>query len=130
MRLIASTIALTACFLAGGALAADGWTPYTQQAFEEAQAAGKTIVVDVHADWCPVCAKQAPILAEIIQSPELEEAAAIQVDFDADKDFLRQHNVTMQSTVLVLKDGAETARTTGETDPAKLRQSILDGVQG
>ena len=28
-----------------------GWTPYTRASFLEAQAAGKTVIVGVHADW-------------------------------------------------------------------------------
>jgi thiol:disulfide interchange protein len=29
--------------------------PYNEVALQEATAAGKTILLDFHADWCPVC---------------------------------------------------------------------------
>jgi thioredoxin 1 len=41
---------------AGPALAAQT-VPYTPEAFEAAMAAGKPILVEIHASWCPVCKK-------------------------------------------------------------------------
>ena len=32
--------------------------PFTQDRFEELQAAGEVVLVDVFATWCPTCAKQ------------------------------------------------------------------------
>ncbi|MEO1488134.1 MAG: thioredoxin family protein, partial [Pseudomonadota bacterium] len=41
------------------------WTKYNAAEFMMAQKKGKTIVVDVYADWCPTCRAQAPILDEL-----------------------------------------------------------------
>jgi thiol-disulfide isomerase/thioredoxin len=39
--------------------------PFDAKAFEQAQAAGKTILIDVYASWCPVCKKQQPTIARL-----------------------------------------------------------------
>ena len=42
-----------------------GWQTYDEAEFMMAQGKGKTIVVDVYADWCPTCRAQAPILEQL-----------------------------------------------------------------
>ena len=34
-------------------------------AFQDAQAAGKPILVDIYADWCSTCARQKPIISQL-----------------------------------------------------------------
>jgi thiol:disulfide interchange protein len=132
MRLARRTLlaaSLTAALAPAGRAGAGALVPYTAAAFAEAQAAGRTILVHVHADWCPTCRAQAPILAELLaREPRLAGAVALQVDFDNDKDFLKAHRVPSQSTLLVFKGRTETARSVGETDPARLAAAILGGL--
>lgn len=124
LLVLALALALPASLRAG-----EPWTPFTQAGFDEAQAAGRTIVVDVHADWCPTCRKQAPILAELLTNEAaLGDVVALKVEFDREKDFLRAHNVPGQSTLLVFKGREEVARSTGETDPGRLRAFLVDAV--
>src|SRR5687768_12717064 len=53
--------------------------PYTAAAFQEAQKAGKTILLHVTAPWCSVCKAQHPILANIQKArPSL---VAYDIDF-------------------------------------------------
>ena len=116
-------------FLPGMAGAGSGWTPYSEAAFASAQAEGRSILVDVHADWCPTCRQQAPILADLLANePALADVVALQVDFDTDKAFLREHRVGQQSTILVFQGERETARSIGETDRTRLRQLIVAGL--
>ena len=58
------------------------WKLYHEAGFAAAQAAGKTIVVDISASWCPTCRAQAPILDAVAQDPALAEAILYKVDFD------------------------------------------------
>lgn len=94
-------------------------------AFQRAQAAGKTILVDVAASWCPVCQKQRPI----VQSIEKERPTLVvfEVDFDTAKDVLKRFRVQYQSTLIVFKGSKEVGRSTGETDPAQIRALIAKG---
>src|SRR5258708_32463718 len=38
---------------------------YDAKSFAAAQAAGKPILVEIHATWCPTCKAQAPILSNL-----------------------------------------------------------------
>lgn len=110
------------------AFASPVWSNYSSETFSRAQAAGKTIIVDVHATWCPTCRAQAPILDSLRNEPQLKNAIFVKVDFDTEKAFLRQHRIPRQSTVLVFRGTRETARSIAETRPAQLRAAVLGGV--
>jgi len=99
--------------------------PYDAQAFAAAQAGGKPILVEVDAPWCPICAKQRPILAELEKSAELSDLVVFTVDFDSQKDLLRQFGVQMQSTLIVFNGKAEKGRSTGATDPGVIKALLL-----
>ena len=43
--------------------------PFDQGQFDAARAAGKPVSVVFHADWCPTCRAQAPVLKELTQQP-------------------------------------------------------------
>jgi thiol-disulfide isomerase/thioredoxin len=100
---------------------------FDQAAFEVAQAAGEPILVHVTADWCEVCQAQKPIVAELTAKPEFSGMKVYNVDFDAQKDVLRNFRVQFQSTMIVFKGSTETGRSTGETDPAVI-EALLKGA--
>lgn len=104
------------------------WTGFSQQAFDEAQMDGRTIVVDVYADWCPTCKAQEPTLDELTTEPLLDDALLLRVDFDTQKEFLAAHRIPRQSTILVFTGGEEVSRSIAETDPDRLRAAILSGL--
>jgi len=76
---------------------------------------GKPILVVIHADWCPTCRAQAPIISELLGMPEYKSLNALRVDFDGQKDVVKAFKVTMQSTLIVYKGGKEVGRSTGDT---------------
>jgi thioredoxin 1 len=99
--------------------------PFTMSAFTAAQAEGKPILVDVTAPWCPVCAKQHPILSQLEQTPELRDLVVFDVDFDSQKDVLKRFGVQMQSTLIVFSGKTEEDRATGVTDSAQIKSLLL-----
>lgn len=113
---------------AGQALASAQSMTYAPAAFQEAQAAGTTMVVDVYADWCPVCRKQAPIIEELRSEAGLERVLFVRVDYDRHKDFLAKHRIPRQSTILVFRGDRELARSIAETDRDRLRAVVLGAV--
>ncbi|OBV12009.1 thioredoxin family protein [Erythrobacter dokdonensis] len=105
-----------------------GWQAYDAKAFAAAQAAGTTIVVDVHASWCPTCRAQAPILDELRKERANDKVAFVKVDFDKEKAFLKANRIPRQSTVLVFKGRREVARSIAETDRKRLRAAVLGAL--
>ena len=63
-NLIAAGILGTTLLIAPAAFAAET-IAYTPAAFDAAQKAGRSILVEIHATWCPTCKAQTPILAEL-----------------------------------------------------------------
>lgn len=94
--------------------------PYTEAAFLAAQAAGKSIIVEVHAPWCPICAKQKVVIEQLEKKPEFKDLVFFTVDFDSQKDVLKKFRVTSQSTYISFTGKDEMQRSTGITDPMSL----------
>jgi len=104
------------------------WQTYDEAEFMMAQGKGKTIVVDVYADWCPTCRAQAPILEEVRKERQNGNTLFVKVNFDEEKAFLRDHRIPRQSTVLVFKGKKEIARSIAQTNRAKLRGAVLGAL--
>ena len=97
---------------------------YDQKAFDAAQAAGKPILVAVHAPWCPICSKQKPILAALAKDPAFADMIMMMVDFDSQKDLLKVFGVQKQSTLIVFHGKKETDRSTGVTYDVLIRKLL------
>lgn len=95
-------------------------TPFTANAFAAAQAAGKPILVTVHADWCPTCAKQKPIVERLLQTPEFKDLVNLVVNFDTQKDICKSLGVTNQSTLIAWSGKTERERSVGVTSEAAI----------
>ena len=101
--------------------------PFTAAAFDAAKAAGKPILVDVTAPWCPTCKAQHPILSSLEAEAKFKDLVVLDVDFDSQKDVLRTFGVRMQSTLIAFKGDRETARSTGDTKPQSIAH-LLDAT--
>ncbi len=112
-------IALAALLGALPASAAE-WKPYDAAQFAAAQKAGKSILVDIFAPWCPVCRAQAPILDALTAEPKFKDLVAFKVDFDTQKDDVRALKAQSQSTLIVFKGETEKGRSAGETSPVAI----------
>jgi thiol-disulfide isomerase/thioredoxin len=115
---------LVAAVLMVGSASAATVADFTPQAFAAAQKSGAPILVFVEASWCPTCAKQRPILSELYKEPEFDALKVYQVDFDSQKDIVKEFGVRMQSTLIAFHGGQEEARATGITDPAAIKDLV------
>ncbi len=98
--------------------------PFTQAAFEAAQAAGKPILVDVYAPWCPVCrAQQAPIAAAQAD-PANADLVVFRLDFDSQKAEQRPLRVTGQATLIAFRGRTETGRLLGNSQSAAIARLV------
>jgi thioredoxin 1 len=119
-RTILAAVALLAFSVAGHAA-----QPFDGQSFQQAQAAGKTILVDVTASWCSTCREQRPIVEQI--EKEKPNLVVYEVDYDTAKNVLKLFRVQWQSTLIVFKGTKEIARSIGDTDPARIRALVAQG---
>jgi len=104
---------------------ANGAVPFTEQAFKAAQASGSPILIEIHADWCPTCKAQKPILDELTSAPKFKDLKIFRVDFDAQKPVVKEFKAQMQSTLIVFKGSAEQGRSVGDTKQASIA-TLLD----
>lgn len=119
---------VAAALVAAGQLAsawASTTVPFSADAFKAAQASGSPILVEIHADWCPTCKAQSPILDKLTADPKFKDLKVFRVDFDAMKPVVKQFGAQMQSTLIVFKGSAEQGRSVGDTREASIA-ALLD----
>ena len=104
--------------------AAAGFVVYKAEEFAKMLKEGDTIVIHVHADWCPTCARQLTTLDRMASDPAYARVKFVRVNFDSDLDFLRANRVASQSTIIVVKAGRESSRFVGITRPQELQTRI------
>lgn len=120
----ASVLALI--FFASLASAAE--VPFNQGQFDSAKAAGQPVAVVFHADWCPTCRAQAPLLKDLAQQPEFAPVTLYIANYDTEKSLKRSLGVTKQSTIVVFKGGKEAARSTGDTQESSLASLLRQAL--
>ncbi len=103
-------------------------TPFTTQAFQDAQKAGKPILVEIHASWCPTCKAQKAILSDLLPEPKFKDMVVLRVDFDSQKDAVSEFGARIQSTLVVYKGDKEVGRSVGDTDPASIAALLDKGL--
>ena len=127
-RNIFGALALAAVLPLGSPAFAMDKKPFDAKAFEAAQAAGKPILLEVHAPWCPTCKAQAPILSRLSNEPKFKNMVRFNIDFDSQKALLRKLHVSMQSTLIVYKGKTEAGRSTGDTKAASIEALLAKAI--
>lgn len=104
--------------LAGRTVA--GAEPFSQAVFDRLQQEGVPTLVSIHADWCPTCRAQAPVVSKLLDRDDYRRIQLLRVDFDRQKDVVKTLKATMQSTLIVFKNGREVGRSVGDTREASI----------
>jgi thiol-disulfide isomerase/thioredoxin len=128
MKAILTTVTALGLF-AFAALAGAAELPFNQAQFDAARAAGQSVGVVFHADWCPTCRAQAPILKDLAAAPQFKSLTLFVADFDVEKALRSALRVNQQSTIVVFKGSRETARATGQTSRPALEAFLRDATQ-
>ncbi len=126
IRIVICTVFVLVLGAASGVSARADWQSFDQKAFDSAVSSGKSVVLDFHADWCPTCRAQAPILADLIKTDTAMKKGlvAFKANYDTEGMLKKQFGVQKQSTIIVFKGGKEVARSTGVTDRMTLAELI------
>jgi len=128
-RLVCADLAvvMTALIMATAPARADE-RPFSTATLDQLLAAGQPVAVDFHADWCPTCRAQAPIIRQLLSTPEFKNLTILIANYDTELALRKSLNVAKQSTLVVFRHGKEVARSTGDTSreglAALLRQAV------
>ena len=90
-------------------------SPFNAATLDRLLAAGEPVAVVFHADWCPTCRAQAPILKELSATRDLAKLTLLIADYDTELALRKSMHVATQSTIVVFSRGKEIARSTGDT---------------
>lgn len=112
--------------LIAAAFAAD--KPFTQAEFDRLQQEGDPVLIWIHADWCPTCRAQEPVLNKLLARDEFKPLHALRVDFDQQKDVVQAFKAIRQSTLIVFKGGKEVGRSLGVTDEGKIKALLSQAL--
>jgi thioredoxin 1 len=120
----AAAFAVSAAFaLVQPALAAE-FKPFDRATFDAAQKAGRPILVEVNAWWCPVCASQTQTIKTTVIAPAYANLLVLRINYDKQKGEWQAFGVQKQSTLITFKGGRELGRVSYVTDKAKI-QALL-----
>ncbi len=78
---------------------------YSQTAYAEALADGKTVVIDFHASWCPICAANAPGIRAAFESTANPNVVGFIADYDKETALENQFGISSQSTLVKVRGG-------------------------
>ena len=95
--------------------------PFSIAALKAAQAAGKPVLVDVFAPWCPTCRAQAPTIEKLATDPAYKNLVILRLDYDNQVAEKKMLGVRKQSTLIAFKGTKEVGRIVGVTDARQLR---------
>ncbi len=108
------------------------YEPFTQSAYDAAKAAGKPILLNFYANWCPTCRAQEPRTEALFTNKQAPKGiAAFRVNYNdsetdaSEKAIAKAFGVTYQHTYVYFDaDGNEAARTLGTTPDS----TVLDNL--
>ena len=78
--------------------------------FATAQAQGRSIVLDVHAWWCPVCASQNHTIKQIAAGAAYDKLIVFRIDYDKQKPIWRSFGARKQATLIAFRGKQEVDR--------------------
>jgi thioredoxin 1 len=91
--------------------------PFSQERFETLQAEGAVVLIDVYASWCSTCAKQQLAFETYRKANPDKKFIILEIDFDKQKDLVRQFRAPRQSTLLIHKGKEQFWFSVAETRP-------------
>ena len=111
--------------LSTNVFAADTEMNFTKDAFETAQKAGKTVVVNSWNKWCYTCVKQEKIIKEAKKN--FNDVLFLSYA-QKNKDIAKYLNIDYRSTIVIYKDNKEIARAVGIIKKEEIYSLIQKGI--
>jgi len=96
---------------------------YSATAYAEALRDGKTVIIDFHASWCPICAANAPGIRAAFESTGNQNVVGFIADYDKETALENQFEVSSQSTLVKVKGSdPQNAKKVSTLGPGPLTQ--------
>ena len=109
-------------FFAFQSIAVEKKTTFTLEAFNEAQKAGKTIVINSWNKFCGTCAKQTKILNEA--KKDFPNVIFLSYEHSKNKDIAKLLKSEYWATIIVYKNSKEIAKEIGITNKSDIYSLI------
>ena len=97
-------------------------TTFTNEIFNDAQASGKTVVINSWNKTCGTCAKQVIILDQA--KKDFEDVVFLSYEQTKDKDIAKLLDINYWTTIVVYKNNKEISRSIGQTNKEKIYSQI------
>jgi thiol-disulfide isomerase/thioredoxin len=123
-----SALALSGAALLAAPARARDTVRFSPEAFKAAQAADKSILIEVTAVWCPSCKAQAPVLERLLTSAKFRDYVVFTIDFDTDKRSMALFEARLPATLVVYKGPDQMGRSLADTDPRSLEALLEMGL--
>ena len=116
-----SCFAVLAAALCGPAAALDV-VPFDADAFARARGAGRSVALQFHSGWCPVCVMQERGVRALKDEKAFEQLVVYQADYFKEDELRRRFGVASFSTLVVFRGNQERGRATGDFRVEDLRR--------
>ncbi len=118
------TAAAAALIVIASPVAAAQVRPFNEKILAEAQAQGRSILIDIYADWCSVCKVQHKHITELARDPAFKNLVILRLNYDRQRAERRKLKVPMQSTLIAFKGRKETGRVVAVSDRGAIRSLL------
>ena len=99
---------------------------FSEKVFKNAQASGKTVVVNSYEVWCGTCSKQTKILDQA--EKEFKDIVFLSYEQSKNKNIAQLLGIKFWTTIVVYKGDNEIARIVGQTDKEVIYSAIQKGI--
>ncbi len=103
--------------------------PFSNERFAELQADGELVLIDIFAPWCPTCARQHEVLKAYRAAHPGVDLHILSVDYDKDRQYVRQLRAPRQSTLLLYKGETQFWYSVAETREDVIFEAINRAAQ-
>lgn len=102
---------------------------FDHQSFAAAQAQNSSVVVFVHAGWCPICRAQEQTIRKLLATPKFKNVTVLKIDFDTQKPLWSKFGITQQSTLVGFHGRRETSRIAHDANPEKVASVLASTLR-
>lgn len=124
---LALAVVLTFMLFAVSSSRAAEYKDFDAATFAAAQSAGRPILLDVAAWWCPVCQSQKATIKETVGAAAYSKLLILHIDYDRQESVWKGFNVVKQATLIGFKGKKEVGRLEFISDKDQI-ESLLNTI--